>query len=1795
MGKKGGGSGEDTDEDVLAVRIAQLEQQLVQLRMNLPVQVSAEDRHFSHRQAELLDKVAASCDRLADATVEVAKATAAGNTAKEAKAIEKPPVIKISDSERHLKASLKTGAQLVAAIVKVQRLMGERRHDIRDVAAYLPYMDVGLYMQFSSHPPHTVNALFTELLARVNYTPFQLLIERRNVDEEPLDYITRMRLVSALFKVGDGDVLSAAKAGLNLEAAARAAVQEKDSLDAIQLYLQAYTAAAPPVLRTTAAVHQEERDDRDKKHSFRGPHCWNCNNEDHVAAECKKPFPKDGRWKYGRYKGRKIPKGKFGNKKRDTDGKPEKRTTGAVEQKKKTNKAKADSGSDASGESDSDSSSTSVTPNEGESDYSFAGLLQRARVGAVRVGPMSAELVIGAARRKTRTTIDSGSAVTLITRATLQKVEPGAKFRRADVRLASVDGSDVPVMGMVTLTVRLDDQDVAVAFYIVDALPAEALIGNDVLDRCAARISYKHKYLKVGKKKYKTSTKWKAERKYAQVLRRLHTTEKPSRPPTAVAVTATKDYVIAPSTAAFVSATGPAHVIRKSKKPRMEAYVRPVHDANYALPVDCLVVSTLDNWHNSTGRVLLHNAHNELPCKIAKGTVVGVISRVSRYERMRRCKVDITATAVNANPTTSMKESKTSIVSEEELRNYVQTLHCLTPQQREAALSVMLKHRALFHKKLKNAGTANVEPMDIKLQGQQRPIRMPMYPRSMKEESASQTEGASMHEAEVIEASRSPWNAPIILVPKKDGTLRFCVDFRRLNDVTVKEAYPMPRVDRALQQLQGSKYFSVFDALSGYWQVPLTKRARELTAFSIPGKGHFHFKVVPMGLTNAPAHFQRVMDLALAGLNWNVCLVYLDDIIVYSTSFEEHLQRLDVVLTRLGDINMKLKFSKCTFFAPEVEFLGHVVSGRGIKPSSRKVEAVRNCTVPKSVSEVRKFLGIVNHFRRFVLNFAERARPLTDLLKGGDAKGRKRHTDWRWGAEQESAFQDLRECLTTAPVLRYGDYHKPFIVNTDASKDVISGALMQRRKKGVVVVEYYSRTLTSAERNYSVTEKELLAVEQAVSHWRRYLYGPQFTVWTDHKPLVGVLGNASRRRDIAPERIGRLVQKLTPYLPTMTVEWVKGNRNVVADALSRCPFVRLEEELGGSTAQALSPVATSAATTAEIAAHTKISRARMQELQERDPELKDLLVYLRNKKVPADEQRAAAVTAMARHMAIVDGVLYMTRFNTRGPEASYQLALPDGDLRRELLRQVHEPPLGVHQSATTLLARLSEHYWWPSMRADVVAMLRDCETCAKLHSPRLRYGELQAITVTERFHTWSVDFAGPWTKTDAGNAHLLVMQDNATKVCELFATPTTSAVDTVDGILRCIVARYGCPARIITDQGGAFISEVMAELCKRMGTEHAFSVARHPQSHGQVENCIKTVERALTATIASHQRDWDRHLFNVQAAINFSPNRTTGVSPFELCTGAAPTLPAERVLMGDAMVVPTGQAGEQVASDVRSLTDNLFSTIQRRVTEAKEEQKRNHDKRHLQPGLELEEGQYVLCERLPAEGLSRKLAPKWDGPYLIVKKVSDVNRRVQDVHNPEREKLVHIGQLKRYDGVLPAPLEKGMYTISEIMEERERNGRIEYRVRWRGYTAKDDMWLVREAFTPASLPTLEEFCKRPLQERRRPVEKKKRVQFEKKAAAQAKNNAQKTKWAKDATETKKRKDAAKKADGDKHKSEGRLPLPNHEDKGPKEGEHKASLNKRSRAPNRRFLSEDWAFSGSTNYFAILGQHGDVLG
>ncbi|GFT62320.1 retrovirus-related Pol polyprotein from transposon 17.6 [Trichonephila clavipes] len=520
----------------------------------------------------------------------------------------------------------------------------------------------------------------------------------------------------------------------------------------------------------------------------------------------------------------------------------------------------------------------------------------------------------------------------------------------------------------------------------------------------------------------------------------------------------------------------------------------------------------------------------------------------------------------------------------------------------------------------------------------------------------------------VIGPSSSPWTSSIVLVKKKDGSARFCVDYHRLNDVTKKDSYPLPKIDDTLDTLAGNTWFSTLDLKSGYWQVELHPDDKEKTAFTT-GQGLWQFKVIPFGLCNAPATFKRLMETVRGVLSYEACLVYLDDIIIVGCSFEEHLKNMRRVLQKLKEANLKLSPSKCHLFRREVTYLGHIISAEGVRTGPDKISSVKDWNCQTEVHQLLSFLGLCMYYRKFVKNFSTIARPLHKLT---EAKQK-----FMWTVDCNNAFNKLKGTLTSAPILAYPETGKQFILDTYASHESIGAVLSQEIDGQERVIAYFSKCLSKPERNYCVTRKELLAIVKSVEHFHLYLYGRRFLLRTDHASLTWLLNFKNSGQ------IARCIQRLQEY--DVKIRHIKGSAHGNADALSRrpCPesckyCSRIEKKFGVKD-----PIVRQV-TAPSISALDPWSDESVRNDQLADPEIKPITEFKESSdEKPSWQDIASFHPTTKRYWALWDslhlrnGVLYRKWESDIGKTFRWQLILPKSSVST-VLKEIHGSPTGSH-------------------------------------------------------------------------------------------------------------------------------------------------------------------------------------------------------------------------------------------------------------------------------------------------------------------------------------------------------------------------------------------------------------------------------------------------------------------------------------------------------------------------------------
>ena len=831
----------------------------------------------------------------------------------------------------------------------------------------------------------------------------------------------------------------------------------------------------------------------------------------------------------------------------------------------------------------------------------------------------------------------------------------------------------------------------------------------------------------------------------------------------------------------------------------------------------------------------------------------------------------------------------------------------------------------------------------------------------------------------VIEPSTSPWSSPVLMVPKKDGSYRFCVDFRGLNQVSQSTDYPLPRVDECLEAMSGATVFTTLDLASGYWQVEVNPNDRPKTAFST-NSGHYQFVTMPMGLKGAPATFQRLMDLVMKGLKWDILLVYLDDILVFGRTADEHLTRLETVLERLSQAGLKLKPSKCHFGQSSVHFLGHIVSEQGIATDPSKTERVKTWPEPTNVSDLRAFLGLTGYYRRFIRDYAEKAAPLTDLTSK-----RKR---FNWTSVHTEAFQRLKSELCSPPVLRYPIFHSqvPFILKTDAS-DIAAGAVLCQRQEeeGEHVVAYASRKFNAAERNYPAFERELLAVVWSMKHFRPYLYGQHFVVVTDNEPVTYL-----KRLKDPKGRLARWLQEICSF--DFEIQHKSGKRHRDADALSRNPIHTTNGKLFATTFLL-----------------TEACHESLAEEQALDDDLAVVLEQLRSGEAPRSvgRWRQGKLSSFKRIWAQLkmDNNLLV-----RDTGEKVLIVLPQSQ-QKDVLRLLHDNVSAGHMGVEKTTNRVRERYYWPGYTKDVKEYVDSCSICQERTSAApSAQAKLRPILADRPFQLIAMDFM-ELPQSVSGNKHCLVVSDYYTKWPEVFAVPDQKATTVAHVLTQFVFPRHGIPDSLHSDQGRSFENEVIQELCSILKIKKVRTTPYHPQSDGLVERLNRTILEMLSKYVSDHPDDWDEWLNPLVGAYRTAVHASTGFSPFELLYGRKARMPVDLLLP-----IPSTHPNHDASSPYDSHYDDL-QQVMRESRERVEEEAAAAKDRQVKYYGEQARYQYSVGDKVmlfsPAlrRGKGYKLKRQWCGPFEVLAQTGSVNYRIKRA-GARRSKVVHYNRLK---------------------------------------------------------------------------------------------------------------------------------------------------------------------------------------
>ncbi|CAF2747692.1 unnamed protein product [Rotaria sp. Silwood2] len=804
-----------------------------------------------------------------------------------------------------------------------------------------------------------------------------------------------------------------------------------------------------------------------------------------------------------------------------------------------------------------------------------------------------------------------------------------------------------------------------------------------------------------------------------------------------------------------------------------------------------------------------------------------------------------------------------------------------------------------------------------------------------------------------IRPSKSPYAAPVLFAKKKDGTLRMCVDYRALNKITIKNKYPIPRIDEMLDQLNGAKFFSRLDLKTGYHQIRIKDDDIDKTAFRTR-YGSFEFIVLPFGLTNAPPTFMRLMNSIFHQYIDEFVILYLDDILIYSKNEQEHLNHIRLVLQLLRANQLYANRDKCEFGSDQIHFLGHVVTSHGIKADENKVIAVKNWPIPRNSTHVRSFLGAAGFYRRFIPNFSEIAAPLTDLTKA--------NYKFKWTNKQHTAFLTLKEALLTAPVLRLPDFNLTFIVVTDASLTAVGGVLMQNDGEGERPIAYESRKLNDTESRYPVHEQELFAIIICLRAWRCYLEGMTFLIRTDHKSLQHI----STQKHLS-RRMVRWVEYLQQF--NFKIEYKSGKENLVADALSRLCSLQL---------------------------------AVMEENQYVDW---PLLIphYLKHEQFDADvPSNIQELIKKELHLFIYDESHETLCRKLNDDETAPYIPYIS---RLDLVLKMHDAY--GHIGADGVQELLRTRAWWPGMNNDIKKWIKTCIKCQLAICGKTSTEPLHPLTPVPSFHRWSLDFIGQLPITQSGNRWILIAIDHTTKwpIAQVAQNATQEVV--AKFIYKEIVLNFGCPVEILTDRGNNFTTTMLNSYFKLIGIKHILTSAYHPRSNGVIERFNRLFGGMLAKYVGDNDiNKWDEYVDRALFACRARQHHATGKTPFYMVYGVEAKLPGDQL-------IPIINDDEQnnILSRVQQLNQlkQQRDIVHRRLNSNAIQMKIYYDRQLKHHADQLQLNDWVLMHNENR----KKFQPHWLGPYKIKKICPLGTYQLEDVNGQVKLDLVHRDMLKR--------------------------------------------------------------------------------------------------------------------------------------------------------------------------------------
>ena len=896
----------------------------------------------------------------------------------------------------------------------------------------------------------------------------------------------------------------------------------------------------------------------------------------------------------------------------------------------------------------------------------------------------------------------------------------------------------------------------------------------------------------------------------------------------------------------------------------------------------------------------------------------------------------------------------------------------LSPQEQSEFKRFLDTNSHLFAKSIKDLTRTNVIKHKINTIPHN-PIARGPYRCSPKERQAIEKQIEEMLDANIISESNSPYASPVVMVVKASGQLRFCVDYRGINSVTIRDAYPIPRIQGLMTAFNGAKIFSSLDMVSGYWQIPMDENDIDKTSF-ITHCGTYSFNVAPFGLCTMPETYQRMIDKVIAGLKFHICVAYLDDLVVYAKDFKSHIKNLDRVFSAIEQANLRMNPSKCYFGMDKLKYLGWIVSADGTLPDPSKVAIISEFRDPTSTTEIKQFLGMTGYYQNSIKNYAIKAEPLRRLLR--------KNVPFIWTTEQTQSVLSLKQALCTAPVRVHYDPDKPIRVQSDASLEGIGYILAHVIDGEEHPFRYGGRSLKDTEENYTITQLEALAFYEAITKNREFLLGVQFEVITDHCALCWIL-----KAEDTCLRINRWIQKLSEY--QFIIKYKKGLAHTNADALSR----QFKKAIKQAAAEAKAEAEDDVTEYRYVFFNEKLDIAAF---QRKDDWCRNLIDQLNN-----THNRSTRVGG--KIYKIINNVLF--RMVDDGNDKLQQLCVPK-ELRKDILFSLHTERSSAHFGIAKTFDKVRKRCYWPKMYRSVEQYVKTCLDCqTRKPAPGFKYGQGQVMEIpTTPFISIATDLLGRFPKSNNNNQYIIVITDHSTRYVITEAIPNQTAETVAKVLVEKVFLVFGAPERILSDNGRQYCSNLVQEILRLVGTRHVRTTSYHPECNSIVENFNKTLATALSMYCNTSQLNWDDALPYITWAFNTSKNASTQFSPYYLLFGREPRLFIDNVLQ-----LPTNNEYlEDIITrvqDARSLANDFTKDTQYR-------NKLFYDsKRRISP---FKTGDKVMVfTPVRRVGKSEQLLHRVFGPFVIKEVLSPVNVRVESL-DKKRGEVIHVGRLKKY-------------------------------------------------------------------------------------------------------------------------------------------------------------------------------------